>query len=462
MRGDCEETGAFVLFVATTGASEHLSSDSQRELLRSLVQREAALFLGQDVSAWEEISEVSSTIASADGSTRMEYESRLTSLLRTETKQLLAGMRFLPMVRDGQTISMGALVAEKELNAFPASREFFERGRDGAVEVVAVGVAMVVKDGSGVDRIDEARRQAINGALREAITQVLGTTLAATNQVHDLDDVRSKIFTTAFGSVDQYEVLAENREQGTYRVEIRARVTEEALLADYGSLMASMGSPEFFVESPASDELRQRFSSFLADLQIPITAKRASAAYIIGLNGSFDPLEHPVNRRRGTQLNLHVTVRDAATGRQLLVVQNNPRYSAVFTGTAARQHDLAAGKAFSQIREELHQGFQDLLTRMAISGREIVVVFENYSSACQDSLPTIGDSLRMIPGVTDFDLSAMNEDRLRGEVVFKVRYAGKIDVLSDLLREDLAKRLGPEACPPKLQSQSANRLVMTF
>lgn len=86
------------------------------------------------------------------------------------------------------------------------------------------GVAAVVKDD-----VATARDRAIDDAKRKAVEQIAGTQVSSETITENFQLVEDKIYARASGFVKSYQILSEAKEEGVYRVKIKATVDGGAI-----------------------------------------------------------------------------------------------------------------------------------------------------------------------------------------------------------------------------------------
>lgn len=86
------------------------------------------------------------------------------------------------------------------------------------------GVAAVVKDD-----VATARDRAIDDAKRKAVEQIAGSQVSSETITENFQLVEDKIYARASGFVKSYQILSEAKEEGVYRVKIKATVDGGAI-----------------------------------------------------------------------------------------------------------------------------------------------------------------------------------------------------------------------------------------
>ena len=459
--GSNDKEGDFFIVRDITSVSTKMNPNQAEELARIQAKKRIAAFLGQNIQSNEESSYLEKTV-SVDGKEKNAMVETFKSFQRTDINQLLKGAKEISLQKDGNIITCVYLISSRTKNiASDLSNnesDYNLKSNDAKYNkndptVTAIGVAVIVND-----RIDEAKKLALSRAMQNAIEQVLGTMLASTTQIQDLEKVKSKIFTNSIGFIDNYRINEEGVSGKSYKIDGMFKVSKNKLYDSYKSLLETMGDPYFYIEAGNDFELADKFSEFFKDLGFKITDRKSSAAYIIELKGRFARLKHPVNRRDGTQLSLWIKMFNPVTGKLLFTIKNDPRKAAVFYGNKERQHDLTIKKAFTQVESPLHEKINSAVVQMVQTGREITVNIENYSSVYKRFNKKIEEAIKAVPGVSDINTEIDSNSRV---LKFIVTYSGKIDPFAEFMNSELQKSM-PKNYIPKIQNQSSNNLTYTF
>ncbi|MDQ7032332.1 MAG: flagellar assembly protein T N-terminal domain-containing protein [Desulfonauticus sp.] len=109
-------------------------------------------------------------------------------------------------------------------------------------EVVVSGMAPIMGN------IGQARSQALQQALRNAVEQGIGTLIDSSTIVKNYQLLSDKIYSQASGYVKKYQILSEGPNNNMYRVTIKAVVSVENIKNDLralGILRQQVGNPRF-------------------------------------------------------------------------------------------------------------------------------------------------------------------------------------------------------------------------
>lgn len=435
--GFSKKFGIYIISVFSMEKDSNLKTREISELAILTGKKNIAAFIGQEMSASHEV--VSTP----------EYE-KYKSTIQSNINDFLRGVVLYDIketARDyrivcfatGRTMDM-ATELKKQISSLPPGT------------VAATGIAYVERN-----RVDLAKQQALQNALRLAIEQVLGTEIAAVSQAQDDSRIRSRIYANAFGFVEHYRIISESMADGYYKTALYAKISREKLLKSYSAYMKAFGNPEFFLKTE-NLELYQTFVKFFSDLGLKMTSDSKNADYIIDAFGQYRNVTHPLSRRTGTQLSLWIRISDTGTGQELLSQKNDPRMSSAFTGSPERQIEISTQKAFAQIRTPLHKSLNMMVSKMASNGRDVMIIIKKYHSGLADSLDYVSDILENMPG-----LMVQNKKISEDSVIFSSLYRGRMDDLEYFLRNALKNGVNRNGKTiPQTSGLSINQLTLTF
>jgi hypothetical protein len=435
--GVSKKYGVYIISVFSMEKDPVLKKREIAELALLSGKKNIAAFIGQEMSASQEVV------------TTSEYQS-FKSSISTRVNELLRGIVVhsiketekeykIACFATGRTMDMAAEL-KKQIESLPPNT------------VAATGIAYVEKN-----RVDLAKQQALQNALRLAVEQMLGTEVAAVSQAQDDSRIRSRIYANAFGFVEHYRIISESMVDGYYKTALYAKISREKLLKSYSAYMKAFGNPEFFLETKTL-ELYQTLVKYFNDMGLKMTSDRKRADYIIDAFGQFRTVTHPLSSKNGTQLSLWIRISDAGSGQELLSQKNDPRRSTVFVGTPDRQMESSVRKAFEQIKKDLHSSLNAMVNRMANNGREVAISIKKYTPESAGILNLISNTLENMPGLT-----VQNKKMYNNTVTYSALYRGRMDDLEYFLHNSLRN-----TCPdrtqklPQTTELSTNQLVLTF
>ena len=347
----------------------------------------AGYVAGEKVSASEEATVAETSSGTGDAETQESFRQTITigvdAVLRgAETAGTVDGpdgRRFLLVVA-----SAAAADAAGELAA--------EQAKLGPDTVRACGFAPIPE--SDVAR---ARNAALSSAKASAVEMVLGSSVAATETAMNVN-ASAKIFANAGGFIEEFRIVEEGDTNGAYRVMIVARVARGKLMEDYASALAQFGNVRFHVEDTGDPALNAMLEEKLLEWKCPVTQDPNAADYVLWSQWTFAEETHPMDGRSGTRLSLTMAMRDAATGKEYFAVNNDPRKSVSFVGDHRRRMRNAADLAMREIHDAIHERLDAMIGNMVASGRDVRMVFDNYSEPHAAALEAIRTAVAGIPG----------------------------------------------------------------
>ena len=418
--GSDGETGGYV--IAISRVNDAADAVEAMNAARIAAKRTiAGVVGGENVEAAESF--FSSETSDGDES---ESSETYRSSVKINVEALLKGAMTLGTVDADGASYIVLLATQKNVDA---SGSLASALGDSPNTVTAIGFAPI----SGGD-IALAQRMASESAKSQAIEQVLGTTVAATDASMD-DKASAKVFANAAGFIKQFRVISEGRVgDSAYRVEVVVEVAKDELLNSYKAALESLGDVKFHVEC-GDTFIREKAIEAFSDWGCNVTEDKDAAQYLIACHGSFQGVTHPANGSDGTRCVLSIRILDRATGREMLTAQNNPKKSVSFTGDDVRRRRLSAEKAMEEIHGTIHVKLDEMVRGMVASGRDARLEFDNYSNAYAGSLEAITASVEKIPGCFAPKVAA---DTARGVATITFRCTTSIDDVSKFLSEAMS------------------------
>lgn len=430
----------FGIYIVSVFSLEKVPGMKKNELAELAVltgKRNIGMFIRQEITASHEVTST------------LEYDKHK-SYIKSKVNEFLRGVVLYDIKETAADYRIACFVTGRTMDMSAELEAQISSTPPGTV--AATGISYV-----NGNRVDLAKKQALQSALRQAIEQVLGTQVASVSASQDDSRVRSRIYANAFGFVDHYRILKESVVDGCYKIVLYAKVSREKMLNSYTAYMNAFGTPEFYLKTQ-NLELYQTFVKFFNDLGLKMTSNSKNADYIIDADGQYRTVSHPLSNRSGTQLTLWIRISDASTGQELLSQKNDPRRASAFVGTSDRQVEIATQKAFAQIRTPLHRSLNTMISKMAANGRAVTITINNYHPGLSDALDGITNTLENMPGLT-----VLNKKIFGRRVVFSASCRGRMDDLEYFLRNSL--RNDPDYAGKKIPVTSrltTNSLILAF
>ncbi len=448
--GESPETGIWLVAIAPVPEAQGRSNAERLVQARLAAKRALAGFVGGENVAAQESSTMEESSANGVSSVSETFRQRID----VRADAFLRGIQEAAVLAvNGQTWTV-LVATERMADAAGALESATAQEAPGVVRACGFGA---VSGGAG--GISAARKQALSSALASAVEMVLGTAIAAREASLD-GAATAKVCAGAGGFVKQYRIEAEGEiGGGSYRVAILAEVARDELLASYESALAAMGDLRFFVEPTGDRALDAALSEKFAAWGCPLTTDRDSASYLVRCEGAWTPVTHPADGRDGWRLSCTVRVLDAATGSELASASNNPSKAVDFAGSDdARKRDRATEKAMRELHERLHGELDRMVGRMVATGREVRLVFDNYSAAFAPTLSEIAECLSRAPGCQPPTLRA---DAASAVAVITLRCQLDMDSLRRFVDGEMERSI-PASSRPDTVSFDANTWQLSW
>ncbi len=424
--------------VPTEGGSEAEATQRARLAGKRLI---AGFVSGEKVASSEETS-VGETTVGGKTETAEAFRQRITvdvdAVLRgaevVGTVDGEGGRKYLVVVASSETADASAALAAKAAELGPDT-------------VSASGFAPISEGG-----VAAAQKAALASAKSAAVEMVLGAAVAATEVALNLN-AGAKVFSNSGGFIESFRIAEEGESGGTYKVVIVAKVARDKLMKGYGAALAQFGNVKFHVEETGNDQLDAMLEEKFVEWKCPLTADRSAADYLVWAKWEFADETHPIDGRTGTRLTLTIRMLDAATGREYFAVNNDPRKAASFVGDQSRRVRNAADLAMKEIHEKIHERLDAMVGAMAASGRDVRMVFDNYSEAYAKAFESIRNAIETLPGCNGASASI---DGAARTAAISFRCQMDMDSLRKLAEPAIRQSVSGAALRPDTVSCDAN------
>lgn len=424
--GISDDTGFWVIAIGSsdlTGKTEKQAFDVARTDARANM---AKSFSAQVASA------VESFYSESDAGVKESF----TKWSRTDTNELLAGLRIVRTFIDGNRALAVALITQKNVDAMAALKHAMSRLPPGTVEA----------NGDG-----PTKRDAIDAACRSALEQVNGVRTVASDASVDDSIARTRVYADVQGLVSNYRIISEKQEAGLWHVVIVASIDKDELQETYGAQLKSIGDPLFFVSGENSDVVKL-MSDYFIQKGFKTTTNKGTSDYKIELKTLFSEITDPVDGGKGVQLQLTAVCFDKA-GVQLFSIENDPRKACSYSGTPIRQTQICVKKAVKQVGAPLHVRLQKAIADMVNNGRSVRMVFRNVTTKDQAGfVERLVTEVNDIPGAGSAT-SSLNESVAVATLRFTLK--GNPKDFVDMLRSRVPSL-------PQALSVSTNKIVFEF
>ncbi|MCQ2403366.1 MAG: hypothetical protein MJ202_06530 [Lentisphaeria bacterium] len=426
-------------------ADVHSDGDMPQEQMLSLAEMRAK----RDIASW--MNTAVSSEASLERSQTLQDDGTVSvsqayhSLTKTSSEALLKGVTLHSFASGEEGINAFFYATGYNADMTSALEAQLREAPPGVVRAVGFGVI--------ADReIASAKRQAVQAALRNAVEQVMGATVVGQSQLMDNEKAKSKLLSQTVGNVKEYRIVKEGEQGVSYQVILNARVDENDLLDNYAAFVRSMGNPGFYI-SCADEDLDTTLNDFFAGLGFYVIEDENEAQFEVEAECKYiEVLDNYYGE--GIQIETHLTLSDRKSGQRLISMRNRPVLTSTYSGAFHQRRQVAAGKAFKSMREELHEKLNQVVMDWVLNGREVKVVFKSVPDGVEKLIPEI---INGVPCATYHTLERNDSDL----TVF-CSYVGPTADLDYFLSDRLHKDLPPEISSPKTERVELNLLELVF
>lgn len=438
--GHTPETGVWVVCQIEMDANPSVKKDQQISLAEIRARREISEWM--NVTIESQATHSMSQTTTAAGVVQHEMYQELT---KTKTEAFLRGVT-LHSIQNRENAQYAYFYTTGRLVNRSAELEAqLKQAPPGVVRAVGFGV---IAEG----KISPAKRQAMQQALRNAVEQVMGTTVIGQSQLMDNEKAKSKLISQTMGAVKQYRILKEEHNGINYQVILNAQIDEKNLLDNYASMVRSMGNPGFAIQCNDPD-LKVSLTDFFASMGFKVTEDPAAIQFVVEASCEYLPINDEYYGE-GIQIDVHLRLYDVKTRQQILSMRNDPRKTSTYTGTLHRIRQKAAGTAFRTMKKELHEKLNKIVMDWVLNGREVIVIFNNVPSSMDEALVS---SVKDVPCV-----EYHTKKRDGNKLILNCSYVGSSSDFEDFLLERFKKDLPANFRKPVTNKVELNMLEFTF
>ena len=435
-------TDIWVISVQEVKLRKGMTETEAADIAAIRAKNQIASYMGSSVSAQEELIYTEET--KDDKTTTKEF---FKSIQKVDVNQFLRGVTiFRQEVKDGH-LCAAFYVTGKLIDASAQLEKQLRGAPPGIVRACGFGI---ISDG----KIAPAKRKALQGALRNAVEQVMGTMVIGQSQLMDNEKAKSKVISQTAGNIKQYRIVKEGQFGNNYQVIVNAQVDEKHILDNYAALVRSMGNPGFFIKTIDPD-LQYVLSEFFNNLGFLVTSNLNEAYFVVDADCKYLTItdDHYGN---GIQIDIGLRLYDIKNNQQLLIMRNMPRLTSTYSGTFHQIRQSAAKKAFKTMKKQLHEKLNKVVMDWVLNGRQINVVFTGCP-ADTSLVKVLEDAVKGVPCAKVYTKTFEG-----GEVKFACSYVGTSDDFEYFLQERLKKDLPGTVTVPKTIQLQLNNLVFKF
>lgn len=427
--GWSDSTGVWILSRQKIHLTDKMTNQEAINLAEIRAKQKIAEYLGSSLSAKES---AFLSIENVDGMEK--YKKSITSEIHTDVNQFLRGVTLLKAEKQGQTICADFYVTGKMIDATEELEKQLQDAPPGTVRTS--GYAVIVNN-----RVSQAKQAALQIALRNAIEQVMGTTIVAQSELMNSSKLKSKLISRSVGQIKEYRIVKEGVIGSNYQVITLAEVDKDSLMDNYSALIRSMGNPLFYVNTEDPD-LRAALNDFMKELGFTVTTDYAVANFLVDSHCTYLAVKDE-HYGDGIQIDVHLELLNVKTGELYMTLQNTPRLTSTYSGSFHQIRQSAAKKAFKEIKKGFHAKLNKVVFDWVINGHDISIVFNQFDGDA-DYAQCLERALNNIPG---FNL--MNKEQTGDTIVFKGTCIGPTSDVDDYLHEAMVFEFGEEAVLPQ-------------
>lgn len=435
--GSSADAGVWIVYKVNIGNAQ----DKQQAL--ALAEIRAKRSIGEWMQSTISKKSASQSHQEVNGDTVVST-SVYNSLTKVNSEAFLRGVTFHSFTADGTEAYFyvtGKIVdrsaeLEAQLRAAPP----------GVVRAVGFGI---IVDG----KIAPAKRQAMQSARRNAVEQVMGTTVIGQSQLMDNDKAKSKVISQTAGNIKEYRVVKEDKDGINYQIIINAKVDEKSLLDNYAAMVRSMGNPGFAVKCQDPD-LKAAFSDFLASLGFKVVNNDSEAAFVVKGECQYLTVNND-HYGKGIQINLKLSLTDKKSGQEFFNIGNDPSFTTSYSGSLHLIRQSSAKKAFKSMKKELHEKLNKVVMDWVLNGREVKVVFKNLPAGELDE--------KLAAMINDVPCAKfLARERSGSTLTLNCSYVGPSADFEEFLRERMTKDLPQGTVLPVTGKIELNSLEFSF
>ena len=439
--GVSQSVGIWVVYRVDVPSDGKMNQNQMLSLAEIRAKRDIAAWMNTSVESSASLER--SQVVEGDSSTIKEV---YTSLTQTNSEAFLRGVTLHSTYTDNEGFHAYYYATGKIADRTAELEAQLKAAPPGVVRAVGFGV---ITDG----KITPAKRQATQVALRNAVEQVMGTTVIGQSQLMDNEKAKSKVISQTAGNVKEYRIVKEDRDGANYQIIINAKVDEKNLLDNYAAMVRSMGNPGFMVKCQDPD-LKAAFSGFLAELGFKVVTRGAEAAFIVDGNCKYIGVTDDYYGK-GIQIDLNLRLVDKKSGQEFFNISNDPTFTTSYSGSLHQIRQSSAKKAFNKMRSELHEKLNKVVMDWVLNGREVIVTFKNAANPALDEV--------LAKSVADVPCAKFQTRSRKGNtLILHCSYVGPSSDFEEFLRERMKKDLPQGIAVPKTKKIELNGIEFAF
>ena len=427
--GYTDSTGFWMVSRQKIRLADKMTNQEAINIAEVRAKQKIAEFIGSDITARE-----SSFLSVEESNEEREYKQKVELFVKMETNQILRGVTLLKAEKKGEYIHADFYTTQKMIDA---SKEYAPKNDPGAPGIVQTsGYALIDNN-----EISVAKQTALQQALRNAVEQVMGTTVVAQSALMNNSKVKSKVVSQSVGQIKDYRVVKEEVLGTNFLVIADVQVDKDSVLSNYAALARSMGDPVFFVNTEDPD-LRTALNDFMKELGFKVTTFHEAANFYVDAGCTYLAIEDD-HYGAGIQIDMNLELLNVKTGELYMTLRNTPRLTSTYSGSFHQIRQSAAKKAFREIKDTFHKKIDKVIVDWVVNGHDLSIVFSQLDGDAK-YVASLERAINAIPGV-----KLLSKEMDADSIVFKCTCIGPAQDADDFLHEALAVELGEDAPQPR-------------
>lgn len=300
--------------------------------------------------------------------------------------------------------------------------------------------------------VGKARTLALEQALRNAVEQYGGVSMASKTTVENAQRYSSKLSAVAKGVVQRYTITKEQQQGRDYFVEIVAEVVEEdAGNQSLDAVKENLGRPAFYLAID-DQRLKAMVQKILIQNEFEVTTVDRLAKYFV--LADVEKLEMPMPAMPdmiGLRTTITINVKDKHNRQDILMVSNDPTETIEVSANKSIRERKSYSLAMAQIEADFTKAINQHFTQSFQEGQKVLVGLVQFDRMRDVSeLKDCIESLSLTKSVTVGPV----ENR---SVIYEVIYLGNPnDLQLDIMKKSREFRLRG------LRSKNNNSGIITF
>lgn len=443
LSGWTPESDVWLIVVEDVPITGEVALKDAADIAEVRAKKRMAAFLGETVSGKEESVYVEKTV-----NDKVYTESYFESVQKIDVDQFLRGVTLYEQKTVGGNLHSVYYVTGKMVDVTEQLQKQIAAAPPGCVQ--SVGISLIVNS-----RLDQAKQKAVSIALKNAVEQVLGTTVVGQSQLMDNDRIKSKVVSQSIGNIKQYRIVKEGQLGVNYQVIMNVEVDEKTIMDNYASIVKSLGNPGFYIQSEDPD-LQTAFSEYLADLGLNVVIDADKAQFCFDAECNYIVVQDS-HYGDGIQIDLTLRLVDIDSRQQLLTQHNDAKLTSTYSGNYHQIRQSAARKAFKSMSKQLHERLNKVILDWVMNGRTLAVSFSGAGADDPALLKILEDAISDVPCAKVLDKQVNG-----GTVTFNCSFVGPTSDFEYFLQARLAKDLPAGIPRPKTSQISFNILKFQF